>query len=234
MKKCILALTGSIVALSGLTQAQRIATIEIAYTTTTGVRNSVGGTSNSRSLLNTKYDFMRDAEARSVGNINWRISGHFNATYDEQDQTSTTQLNRLFFGSQFNGFRRHRDQQNGDMAQVFCDWTDSAIGLAFRPGWASICRREVLSVNSGSSPAVWTSTHEHGHNMNATHEQGHCMARLAARTIMEPNGSSCSSNQRIGYFSSPNTVVDGRVIGNSTNDNRDRIRTRAPITAGQQ
>ena len=76
--------------------------------------------------------------------------------------------------------------------------------------------------------------HEHGHSMNASHEEGHCMARLAARTIMEPNGSSCSSNQRIGYFNSPNTVVDGRVIGNSTNDNRDRIRTRAPITAGQQ
>lgn len=235
MKKCILALTGSIVALSGLTQAQRIATIEIAYTTTTGVHNSVGGTSNSRSLLNTKYDFMRDAEARSVGNINWRISGHFNATYDEQDQTSTTQLNRLFFGSQFNGFRRHRDQQNGDMAQVFCDWTDTGIlGLAFRPGWASVCRRPILTINSGTSPSVWTSTHEHGHNMNATHEQGHCMARLNARTIMEPNNGSCSQRPRIGYFSSPTTSVDGRVIGNSSNDNRSVIRAQAPTTAAQQ
>ena len=171
MKKSTLALIGYLVALSGLAQAQRIATIEIAYTTTTGVRNSVGGTSNSRSLLNTKYDFMRDAEARSVGNINWRISGHFNATYDEQNQTAGTQLDRIINGSEFNGFRRHRDQQNGDMGQVFCDWTNGSVaGGSTQPGWASVCRREVLTINSGTSFMVWTSTHEHGHSMNANHE----------------------------------------------------------------
>ena len=54
MKKSTLTLLGCLVALSGVAQAQRIATIEIYLSTTTGVRNSVGGTSNSRTLLNVK------------------------------------------------------------------------------------------------------------------------------------------------------------------------------------
>ena len=234
MKKPTLALIGCLVALSGLARAQTIAHIEIAYTTTTGVRNSVGGSSNARSLLLLKYDLLRDAEARSVGNIRWRVSGQFDATYDEQDQTAITQLNRLLDGSEFNGFRRHRDQQNGDLGQVYCDWTNlGVLGIAFQPGWASICRRAVLTANTGNSGATNASTHECGHSMNADHANGHCMSRLNARTIMEDN-SGCPTNERIFYFSSPNTTVDGRVIGNSSNQNRERIRARAPTTAAQQ
>ena len=232
MKKSTLTLLGCLVALSGVAQAQRIATIEIYLSTTTGVRNSVGGTSNSRTLLNVKYDLMRDAEARSIGNINWRRSSHRNTTYNSRNQTSSTQLTRLLSGSQLSGFRSHRDQQNADVGQLFCDWTDSAIGLAFRPGWASICRREVLSVNSGSSPAVWTSAHEFGHSMAATHERGFCMTQ-DRRTIMETNGGSCGDRRRIGYFSSTRRL-NGSRLGNANNNNRSLIRAQAPWTQRQQ
>ena len=225
MKKPILTLVGSLLALSGLSEAQT--TIRAVYGTTTGVRNSVGGTNNTNSLLNTKFSGLRSSDSNSNTGVRWTRSSHFSATYNNQNQTAATQLTRLRTGGQLSGFRNFRNNSNADLAQLFCDWTNGGIlGLANQPGWPSICRRNVLSVNSGNGPTRWTHVHETGHSMNASHGHGFCINGLSQRTLMEPNGSSCNAFRRVNYFSARTRSKNNRRLGNNSNQNRERIRSR--------
>ena len=233
MKKPVIALLGGVIALAGLAEAQ---TVRICFGTTTNVRNSVGGTRNANSLLNTKFSTLQQAfgESRSATGVTFTRPGHFSSTYNNRRQTASTQIRRLRSGSELRGFRNHRDRNNADLAQLYCDWTNTSVkGVGQLPGFASVVLNSVLSVNSGSTPQRATHIHEVGHTMNATHGAGFCLARNE-RTIMEPNSSSCRRSTRVLYFSDDRRRKNGNRLGNRSNDNRGRIQARARTTSRQR
>ena len=235
MKKTLLTVTMLTVALTPLLQAQR--TIRIIFGTTTGVRNDHGGNSNTNSLLSTKFGQVRDSNNNSSTGINWTRPSHFRATYNSRNQTAATQLNRLRTGSQLRGFRNRRDDTNSDIMQLYCDWSNlGTAGLWTQPGAFSVVRNSFLSSLNNRNFGGRVHIHEVGHNMNATHGQGHCYANNSRRTLMIPTTESCGAangNYRH-VFSSSTRSFQGHRTGKSNTNNRSRIRSRRNAAANQR
>ena len=232
MKIQALAIIGAMIAMAGVAQAQW--TVRVCFGTTPGVRNSVGGTNNARSLLNTKYSNLRRAHDgnNSATGVSFTRPGHFNSNYNQQRHTSATQIARLNREQQLADFRNYRNRTNSDLAQLYCDWTNLGIlGVANQPGWASVCRRAVLTVNATTRGAGITHIHEFGHSMNASHEHGFCLNNNT-RTLMRVGGGCRNINTL--FFSDDRRRGSGRRLGDRTHDNRGRIQARAPITQRQQ
>ena len=229
MKKILLAATVLTVGLAPLLQAQR--TIRIIYGSTTNVRNSHGGNSNTNSLLSSKSGQLRDSDRNTNTGINWTRPSHFRATYNNRNQTAATQLNRVRTHSGLGGFRNRRDSTNSDLAQLFCDWTNAGVlGAANQPGAFSVMRNNTLGVLSVNRGAGIAHVHETAHNMNANHAHGHCYSGNR-RTAMYTAGGCGGSSAYRNVFSSPTRFFEGRVTGNNSNNNRTRIRNRRNAAA---
>ena len=231
MKIRTVALIGGMIAMAGLAEAQW--TVRVCFGVTPGVRNSVGGTGNARSLLNTKYSNLRRAHDNnnSATGVSFTRPGHFNSGYNQVNHTAATQLRRLNRENQLSDFRNYRNRTNSDLGQLFCDWTNlGVLGVANQPGWASVCRRAVLTVNATNRGSGITHIHEFGHSMNASHGHGFCLNNNR-RTLMRTG--SCSQTFTL-FFSDDRRRGGGRRLGDRTHDNRGRIQTRAPITQRQQ
>ena len=212
------------VGLAPLVYAQT--TIRVIFATTTNVRNSNGGTSNARSLLSSKYGLLRDSDSNTNTGIRWTRPSHFNATYNARNVTAQTQLTRLRTGSQLGGFRNERDRRNADLAQLYCDWTNgSLLGLANQPAAFSVVRNNTLGILNTRLGGGIAGVHEIGHNMNATHGQGHCYANNR-RTLMHLGGCGPANGNFRNVFSSPTRFFEGSRTGNNSNNNRTRVRNR--------
>ena len=234
MKKTLLTITMLTIGLAPLLQAQR--TIRIIFGTTTNVRNSHGGNSNANSLLSSKSGQLRDSDRNTNTGINWTRPSHFRATYNSRNQTAATQLNRLRTHSGLRGFRNRRDSTNSDLIQLFCDWTNLGVaGIAQQPGAFGIVRNTFLGVINTRNAGGVTHVHEIGHNMNASHGQGHCYGPNR-RSIMLPVSSSCgpSNGNYRNVYSSPTRFFEGSRTGNNSNNNRTRIRNRRSAAANQR
>ena len=201
-------------------------TIRIIFGTTTNVRNSYGGTSNTNSMLSAKYAQLRDSDRNSNTGIRWRRGDHFSATYNDRNQTAATQLNRLRTSSNLRGFRNARDNASADLAQLYCDWTNGGVlGIANQPGAFSCVRNNILGVMNTNRGGGIAHIHEVGHSLNANHAQGHCFGNNR-RTLM--HGGSCgpSNGNYRNVFSSPIRRFENVFTGNNSNNNRQRIRDR--------
>ena len=233
MKIHTLALISGVVLFAGLAEGQTRRTIRINFGYTRGVRNSVGGTSNTRSLLNTKLSSLQTVHSngRSNTGITFSRPAHFEVGNNNQNQTANTQLSRLNGGNQFSDMRANRNRTSSDLVQMYCDWTNGGVlGIAQLPGFANLCRRNVLTINGGTTAARLTHAHEVGHNLNAPHSHGFCLSN-GQRTVMEPNNGSCSRGRRIFYHSSATRSIGNTRLGNNSNQNRERIISRAGATS---
>ena len=232
MNKKHVALLSGFFCLTAAMEAQT--EIRISMTTTRRVESGQGGRSNARSNLNTKFSLVQDATRNSNLGINWTRPGHFTTSQNENNQTARTQLSRLVSGSQFADVRSERDRRRADLSQVWCDWTNgSTSGMGQQPGWATVCRRQIFSDNSRSGRGI-VHTHEIGHNLNATHGRGFCVGgSVNRRTIMDTTNSSCSRSF-IDFFSSSSRSTRGQRLGNGSNNNRERIRSRRGAASRQR
>jgi hypothetical protein len=205
--------------------------ITIMYATTPSVRSAWGGSSNTNSKITAQFGRMQTTHSNSTTEVAWTKVDNFEPTYDQSNVSVSTQLTRLQSGSELAGTRGARDDRQADLVQLVCEWTTSGVaGMADLPGWASVVHRTSFASTSGANSM--TPSHEVGHNLNATHDHGFCIASLNQRTIMEPNSSTeCSSSTRINWFSSNSVQKDAVSIGNSTNKNRERVRAQSSTAA---
>lgn len=209
-------------------------TITLMYATTPTTRSTNGGTRNTNALLNTKFaDQGRVTSRSNLDDIVWERATNFETTYNNERQTSGTQLRRLETNRALRSLRDFRDERNADVLQLWCNWTNTSVGgQARRPGGVSVMRRTLLSVTFGNTR--WVSAHEVGHNLNAIHSHGFCYDRNRRRTIMETGSGSCGSASLQGVFSSTTERFGGFRTGNASNQNRERVEAQADATSRQQ
>lgn len=224
MKKPILIAVVFVMGITPLLHSQT--TIRVIFGSTTNVRNSYGGTSNTNSMLSAKFSNLRSSDSNSNTGIRWTRSSHFSATYNDRNQTASTQLNRLNTSSRLSGFRNSRNRTNADLGQLYCDWTNGGIlGFANQPGAFSVVRNAVLGVMNTTLAGGIATVHEFGHSMNANHGQGHCFGNNR-RTLMHGGGCGPSNGNYRNVFSSPIRRFENVITGNNSNNNRQRIRNR--------
>ena len=211
-------------------------TIRVLYATTPGVRSSHGGTSNSRSLVNSKHSELRSIDGNSQLDINWTRPTAFSSSYNTSNVTSSLQLDRLEGSSQLSDVRNRRNQTNGDLVHLFCQWSNtSTLGTANLPGAFSITLNRTLNVLSGSGGQRIVTYHEIGHNMNGTHDRAYCFSQ--GRETLMANRSRCSGSDNFRLVYSSSTLranrngTRGPRIGNGTHNNRGRIRGRRSTTS---
>jgi hypothetical protein len=205
--------------------------ISIMYATTPSVRSTWGGSSNTNSKIAAQFNLLKTNHSNSTTEVAWTKTSNHEAIYDESDVTASTQLGRLASGSQLVATRDKRDTLKADLVQLICNWSDKLIaGRGSIAGWASIARVDVFARTSGV--ASMTASHEVGHNLNALHQHGFCIDSVKQRTIMVPNDyQACSSSSPINYFSSSSVKARGIVVGDTTHNNRERVRAQR-ATAG--
>jgi hypothetical protein len=228
-KKLILLALGGIT-LTGLAHAGPNVTILYAYTNP--VVSYYGNSENVIAHINSNFDRLKTLHTNSKTNVAFP-KAIYKTNYSNTSKTSQQQWEALAgsSGSDLQDVRNMRDRVRADLVQLFVDFGggDTVLGRGAQPGWASVVRKEVLGATS--LPNQSTSSHEVGHNFNASHGQGFCLTSRQ-RTVMEPNDGSCTNYTRIYYFSSSVYRLNNVALGDSNNNNTQSVINQAPITAG--
>lgn len=223
-------LSSTLIALTFIPMAQALEKVKVMYATTPNVRSSHGGNKNTNAKIRAKQVLLEQSNTASSTGINWRKGPNFKSTYNDSNVTVYDQLIRMLTHDDLLPLRNRRDAKNADIMQLHCEYTDGDrfAGIATLGGYVSVVRGDLLGVLS--APFSLTHVHEFGHNLRADHYNGYCMTGQR-RTIMERNSGSCSSSTRLNLFSSATKLLNGASTGNSSNDNRTRMRTQRFLTS---
>jgi hypothetical protein len=205
------------------TQADDGTVVDVLVVFTAEARIAAGGASAISSLIDLATSETNAAYANSGVNHTIRIVGRQETSFSESGFSFSGTLSAAQAGS-FDGLHALRDSTGADLVVVLVDGDNSLCGLAYLMTTVSSAFASfgysVTATNCATGN--YTFGHEIGHNMAARHDRandntdgspfnynhGYVDNTNNFKTIMGTGG-----NTRIQFFSNPNVLFNGAVIG---------------------